>query len=106
MSTNIETDEDIIASILTSKSFMMNGGKKTTYICNYCHRDVTLSLRFRCNACKDFDLCQDCFSVGVNIYPHTNLHSYKVVDCLDNPIFTKDWSIGEELLLLEGDKKI
>jgi transcriptional adapter 2-alpha len=25
-----------------------------------------------------------------------------VVDCLDVPLFTKDWTINEELMLLEG----
>ena len=47
-------------------------------------------------------MCADCFAAGAQKYPHENTHDYRVVDCLDMPLFTKDWTINEELMLLEG----
>lgn len=33
---------------------------------------------------------------------HLNTHRYRVVDCLDVPVFVNEWTANEELLLLEG----
>jgi transcriptional adapter 2-alpha len=74
--------------------------------CAYCHKDVTFNLKIHCNECHDLSLCSDCFAVGVNIDSHVSSHSYRVGDCLDCSIFAKDWSVAEELLLLEGNKNI
>jgi len=52
------------------------------------------------------DLCGDCFSVGVSINQHRGYHDYYVVDCLERPIFAKDWTVHEELELLEGFIKL
>jgi len=41
----------------------------------------------------------------VTLKPHDPTHSYRLADCLDFPIFAKDWSAQEELLLLEGIEK-
>lgn len=78
------------------------GGKKTIFTCAYCRRDITQSCRIKCAVCKDFELCTDCFGAGIKMGSHENTHAYRVSDCLDFPIFTLDWSAGEELLLLEG----
>jgi transcriptional adapter 2-alpha len=78
------------------------GGKKKKVSCSYCGRDVTMLCRVHCAVCPDFKLCNDCFSVGVRLLPHEPSHAYRVVDCLDVPIFAKDWTASEELLLLEG----
>lgn len=72
--------------------------------CSYCKRDLQSSL-FQCHiTCVDcnFDSCVDCFAAGAVLYPHQTTHSYKISDCLDFPLFTKDWTAREELLLLEG----
>jgi len=73
--------------------------------CNYCKRDITRSLTFTDAECEDFKLCADCFSSGVELYPHKNTHKYKVSQCLEIPLFTKDWTINEELALLDGIEK-
>lgn len=71
--------------------------------CKYCHVDISEKLRIRCAECvTPFDLCGDCFSSGVELYPHTNNHAYHVIDCLHKPIFTKDWTALEDLKLLNG----
>ena len=83
--------------------FMQVGGKKNIATCAYCRRDITQLCRIKCNVCTDVELCIDCFCAGVNVGSHENIHSYKISDCLDFPIFSLDWSAGEELLLLEGN---
>ena len=83
--------------------FLTTGGKRTKYFCKYCEKDITQSLRIRCAECDPVvDLCGDCFSVGVSIDHHKGYHDYFVVDCLERPIFAKDWTVNEELELLEG----
>lgn len=84
---------------------MIFGGRKKLVTCNYCNRDVSLSCRIHCAECQDFKLCGDCFCAGVKLLPHLPTHSYRVVDNLDFPVFTKDWSAQEELLLLESVEK-
>jgi transcriptional adapter 2-alpha len=86
-------------------TFLPTGGKKTPHHCSACKRETTLHLRIRCAECANFELCGDCFASGVTRHPHENTHSYRVVDCLDVPLFTKDWTANEELLLLEGIDK-
>jgi hypothetical protein len=86
--------------------FLPTGGKKKLFFCGNCKRDITQQLRIHCAICEDFDLCGDCFSVGASRYPHVNTHDYRVIDCLETPLFTRDWTISEELLLLEGDISI
>lgn len=31
------------------------------YHCDYCHKDLSSTLRIKCAVCKDFDLCLECF---------------------------------------------
>ncbi|EGC31303.1 hypothetical protein DICPUDRAFT_156868 [Dictyostelium purpureum] len=72
------------------------------YHCDYCQKDISGVVRIRCAICPDFDLCLECFSVGVEITPHKNDHDYQVIDNLHFPMFTDDWGADEELLLLEA----
>lgn len=72
------------------------------YHCDYCQKDLSTSLRIKCNECDDFDLCLECFSVGAQVTPHKNTHAYRVVDSLSFPVYTMGWGADEETLLLEG----
>lgn len=89
--------------------FLFTGGKKTLHTCSYCKRDITQQFRSHCVNCSTeespYELCADCFSVGTNAAPHSNTHKYRIVDCIDIPIFKNDWTAAEELLLLEGIEK-
>lgn len=82
-----------------SKRFRSQAGQ---YVCDYCQRDLNTSLRVKCNECEDFDLCLECFAVGVELNPHKNTHAYRIVDSLSMPVYTMDWGMDEEMLLLEG----
>jgi transcriptional adapter 2-alpha len=81
-------------------------GKRFPKLCSYCRRDISLQFRVKCAeaTCKDWELCADCFAVGNCLYPHESSHAYHVIDNLDFPLFTKDWTTLEELLLLEGEE--
>lgn len=76
--------------------------KKALYHCNYCNKDISGIIRIKCNKCPDFDLCVECFSVGVEITPHKSNHSYRVIDNLSFPLIHPEWNADEEILLLEG----
>jgi hypothetical protein len=78
------------------------GGSGGRWRCSYCARDVGNSWRIKCAVCQDVTLCVECFSVGVEIFPHTNDHAYRVVERLDFEAFAAGWTADEELLLLEG----
>lgn len=72
------------------------------YHCNYCRKDISNVIRIKCAQCADFDLCVECFSVGVELGAHKNYHDYHVMDILNFPLFEEEWGADEELLLLEG----
>lgn len=57
--------------------------------CDYCGRDLSRTVRMKCSECSDFDLCVDCFSVGVEIRGHKNNHAYQIQ--VRNPAETHDW---------------
>uniref|UniRef100_A0A7S4MA68 Transcriptional adapter n=1 Tax=Vannella robusta TaxID=1487602 RepID=A0A7S4MA68_9EUKA len=78
--------------------------KGAQYHCDYCRKDISHTIRIKCahQQCPDFDLCVECFSVGVEIQKHKNDHPYYVMDQLKFPVLDKMWLASEELLLLEG----
>ncbi|ESR63146.1 hypothetical protein CICLE_v10014921mg [Citrus x clementina] len=77
-------------------------GKRALYHCNYCNKDITGKIRIKCAVCPDFDLCIECFSVGVEVHPHKSNHPYRVMDNLSFPLICPDWNADDEILLLEG----
>lgn len=76
--------------------------KDSLYHCDNCGTDLTNTLHIKCAVCSDFDLCLDCYRVGVQFGGHSNDHSYRVVDDLSFPIYHPAWGVDEELLLLEA----
>lgn len=77
-------------------------GKVSLYHCNYCNKDISGKIRIKCAVCQDFDLCIECFSVGVELTPHKSNHPYRVMDNLSFPLICPYWSAEEEMLLLEA----
>ena len=76
--------------------------KRALFHCKYCQKDISNVVRIKCAECSEMDLCVECFSVGVEPYPHKACHAYHVIDNLSFPLFTMDWGADEELLLLEA----
>jgi len=83
---------------------LLVGSKPGVYHCDYCMKDISTTVRIKCAICKDFDLCVDCFCVGVELTPHKNSHPYRVVDNTSFPIFSPDWTATEELAMLAGKR--
>ncbi|XP_076317706.1 transcriptional adapter 2b-like isoform X2 [Tachypleus tridentatus] len=73
------------------------------YQCNYCQEDIT-EVTVRCSQCKDFDLCLQCFSCGVEMGGHKNIHGYKLINCGSFLLFQtpESWKAVDEELLLEA----
>ena len=67
--------------------------RRALFHCNYCNKDISNTIRVKCAVCPDFDLCLECFSVGVEIHPHKRSHAYRVVDNLSFPLFAPDWGV-------------
>lgn len=80
----------------------ISDGNGALYHCNYCNKDISGKIRFKCAMCPDFDLCVECFSVGAEVTPHKSIHPYRVMDNLSFPLICPDWNLDEEILLLEG----
>ncbi|CAM6103370.1 unnamed protein product [Calypogeia fissa] len=79
-----------------------DGKRPPLYHCNYCHKDISGTIRIKCDKCPDYDLCVECFSVGAETYPHKCNHPYRVMDNLAFPLIHPDWNADEEILLLEA----
>ncbi|CAG4957677.1 unnamed protein product [Colias eurytheme] len=73
------------------------------YNCTYCQEEIN-GVRVRCAECKDFDICLQCFSLGAEIGPHKNDHSYQFMDAGAFGIFLgrNNWSANEEVRLLDA----
>ncbi|KAK5070003.1 Transcriptional adapter ada2 [Lithohypha guttulata] len=83
-----------------------DGGTK--YHCDVCSIDITSTVRISCAdpACRDFDLCVQCFARGGRDKNHDpQTHPYRVVEQNSIPIYTDDWGADEELLMLEGSER-
>ncbi|EGR34073.1 transcriptional adapter 2, putative [Ichthyophthirius multifiliis] len=48
------------------------------------------------------DICVNCFSDGVQSGEHKITDDYNIINKLNYPLITEDWSCEEELLLFEG----
>eukprot|EP01031_Cornospumella_fuschlensis_P009390 gene9390-11532_t len=73
--------------------------------CSFCLRSIGRSFYTECATCSNFYLCLDCFSADVCLPPHEPSHSYKVAENLDMLLFSKDWTIKDELMLLDCIEK-
>mmetsp|Transcript_31780 Transcript_31780/g.82925 ORF Transcript_31780/g.82925 Transcript_31780/m.82925 type:complete len:190 (-) Transcript_31780:1789-2358(-) len=74
----------------------------TKFHCDFCGRDLSREVRIRDTKVREYDLCVDCFSAGVERGDHKQGHDYRVIEPPNFPILSSDWSGVEELLLLEG----
>jgi hypothetical protein len=67
-------------------------------ICDGCKRDNIAGLRFKCDTCPDYDLCQKCASDGVTTKNHKSTHSLIMTSRrVIAQIPFEDIELGEEL---------
>ncbi|EEY69130.1 transcriptional adapter 2-alpha, putative [Phytophthora infestans T30-4] len=60
-----------------------------TKFCLNCQKDLTRNIRITCAECKSqphFELCVECFAVGIELGDHKKNHKYTVSDCLAFPL--------------------
>lgn len=73
--------------------------------CSFCCRSIGRGFYTECATCSNFCLCLDCFSADVRLPPHEPTHPYKVAENLDFVFCAKDWTIKDELMLLDCIEK-
>lgn len=69
--------------------------------CTYCQVPLGQRLFIECQDCSAI-LCAECFSIGAEIGPHTNDHSYCVRDAAAVDLFHTGWTFADEYSLLES----
>ena len=76
--------------------------------CYFCYRRLSslqpfFKNRDKTDHGKPIYMCPECISAGIDFREHGNGDSLQLSDNLGTiPVFSKDWSACEELLMLEG----
>ena len=76
-------------------------------LCTLCDRTITKSVKVRCLDCTTtpIHMCLECHRTGEEKYDHKSTHAYYILDNLNFPLFIKNWSAKEELMLIQGIMK-
>ena len=86
-------DEDNMSEFI----FKLN--TKTSGIeCFICHKDISKNIKFLCSECGNKIFCTKCLVLK----KHSPEHKFQVIDNLNFPFFTKDWSVKDEYNLLHN----
>eukprot|EP01079_Euglenida_sp_SAG-EU17-18_P004023 gene4023-101_t len=71
--------------------------------CNYCHTTLKPGQIIKCVICMDFELCVDCYAVGVELAGHKKEHLCRILGEVTAEAFPHSgWQAEEEVQLLEG----
>lgn len=75
--------------------------------CSICDRNIMKSVKVKCLECQDppITICLECHRTGEEKGNHKKKHDYYILDNLSFPLFTKDWTAKEELMLIQGIMK-
>jgi hypothetical protein len=71
--------------------------------CSFCGRDISRTIRVICDKCESTEYCLDCLILSKGNEEHYK-HDYHIVDKLSHSIFTQEWTVAEELMLLSSKK--
>ena len=69
--------------------------------CKICQKDITNNIKFYCNVCPDFIYCIKCFISS----KHPKSHEYHIIDNLNFPFYTDDWTVNDEHKLISNISK-
>ena len=69
--------------------------------CKICKKDITNNIKFYCNICPDFIFCINCFISS----KHPKSHEYHIIDNLNFPFYTDDWTVNDEHKLISNISK-
>ena len=96
-------EREFFARLLSFENYMTN------HSCAYCETNISRSVRVFCVKCPNLVLCLECFRTGKELsgenFDHQKTHPYHIMDKLDFPLFTKEWSARDEMALIQGIMK-
>ena len=98
---NVKNDTNNLDSIDISELVFNYNSINNNIKCNICQKYITNNIKFFCNTCSNFIFCIKCF-----IYSdHPKSHDYHLIDNLNFPLFTEDWTANEEHKLISNISK-
>lgn len=72
----------------------------TKAVCTFCTKEISKSIKIFCSTCKDVVYCLECLVNQRGKENAIHKHDYHIVDKMDLHLFTDEWALHEELLLL------
>ena len=97
---NINNTNNLDSKDISELTFNYNS-INTNIKCKICSKDITKNIKFYCNTCSDFIFCIECFGLS----RHPKSHDYHIIDNVNFPFYTEDWSINEEHKLISNISK-
>lgn len=76
--------------------------KQVVHNCATCLRSLVDEYYVQCNKCHGFIQCLECFAYGYEKEKHLRTHPFVLMEPKEPSIYTSDWTIEEELLLLNA----
>lgn len=73
--------------------------------CSTCHKDISSECYIKCIICKGYNQCLECFSLGYESKCHLRSHKYILLEPELKPLYREDWTLEEEILLLNCLRK-
>ncbi|EGR31009.1 hypothetical protein IMG5_119510 [Ichthyophthirius multifiliis] len=69
--------------------------------CDNCKKDISKQVKIYCTL-SNADICVNCFADGIEFDNHKIEEDYNVINKLNYPLISENWTCEEELLLFEG----
>ncbi|KAJ5069713.1 transcriptional adapter 2-alpha [Anaeramoeba ignava] len=76
-----------------------------TILCKFCNANITNMIRIICGECENTTICTDCLKEGKEGSGHKSGHKYRIIRPTQTHIFSTEWTMDEEILLLEATEK-
>eukprot|EP00904_Undaria_pinnatifida_P006436 jgi/Undpi1/2922/HiC_scaffold_14.g06299.m1 len=93
-------------------SMLPNPDPAKVQSCAACKMGIAGQCFIRCEECRarqvdprEVDLCINCFYQGKEVFEHKKTHAYRVMDKLETPVYTEDWTAAEELALADHTRR-
>ena len=72
------------------------------HYCETCWRELVNECYILCTKCHGFTQCLNCFAQGYEKGTHLKTHPYILMKASTPNLFTSDWTIEEEIILLDS----
>ena len=97
---SLDSENNLEFKDISELAFNYNS-TKINIKCKICSKDITNNIKFYCNTCTDFIFCINCFFMS----DHPKSHNYHIIDNLNFPFYTDDWTVNEEHKLISNIAK-